>query len=96
MSFSKPLKTHYPTLEQFLDVPIQDQSQLSIYKILTLDISHGNFTAHYDINTHYLRIIQDETMKVEISPCQFRICQEANGQFHNIPTPFQPLTNLAP
>ena len=46
--------------KQFLlliDVPIQDQSQqLSIYKIFTLDIPHGNFTACYDINTHYLGI----------------------------------------
>ena len=41
--------------KQFLlltDVPIQDQSQqLSIYKIFTLDIPHGNYTAHYDVNT---------------------------------------------
>ena len=50
-----------------IDVPIQDRSQqLSIYKIFTLDIPHGNFTAHY-INTQYLRITQDETMAVEIS-----------------------------
>ena len=48
-------------------------------KIFTLDIPHGNFTAHYDINTHYLGITQDDTMAVEISACQFRICQEANG-----------------
>ena len=41
-------------------VPIQDRSQqLSIYKIFTLDIPHGNFTAHYDISTQYLRITQD-------------------------------------
>ena len=37
------------TNKQFLlitDVPIQDRSQqLSIYKIFTLDIPHGNFTA---------------------------------------------------
>ena len=83
--------------QQFLlltEVPIQDQSeQLSIYKIFTWDIPHGNFTAHYDINTQYLRITQDKTMAVEISPQQFRICQEVNGQFCNIPTPFQPLTN---
>ena len=32
-------------------------------------------------------------MAVEISPQQFRICQEANRQFCNIPTPFQPLAN---
>ena len=85
------------TNKQFLiliDVPIQDQSQqLSIYKIFTLDIPHGNFTACCDINTQYLRITQDETMAVEISPQQFRICQEANTQLCNIPTPFQPLTN---
>ena len=37
--------------------------------------------------------MQDETMAVEISPHQFTICQEANGQFCNIPTPFQPLAN---
>ena len=83
--------------KQFLlliDVPIQDQSQqLSIYKIFTLDIPHGNFTARYDVNTKYLGITQDETMAVEISPQQFRICQEANGQFCTIPTPFQPLAN---
>ena len=77
-----------------IDVPIQDRSQqLSIYKTFTLDIPCGNFTACYDINTHYLRITQDETMAVEISPPQFRICQEGNGQFCNIPTPFQPLAN---
>ena len=32
-------------------------------------------------------------MAVDISPQQFRICQEANGQFCTIPTPFQPLVN---
>ena len=85
------------TNKQFLlliYVPNQDWSQqLSIYKNFTLDIPHGNFTAHYDINTQYLRITQDETMAVEISPWQFRICQEVNGQFCNVPTPFQPLMN---
>ena len=66
------------TNKQFLlpiDIPIQDQlQQLSIYKIFTLDIPHGNFTAHYDINTQYLGITQDKTTAVEISPQQFRIC----------------------
>ena len=83
--------------KQFLlliDVSIQDQSQqLFIYKICTLDIPHGNFIARYDINTQYLRITQDETMAVEISPLQFRIFQEANGQFCTISTPFQLLAN---
>ena len=32
-------------------------------------------------------------MAVKISPQQFRICQEANGQLCNIPTPFQLLAN---
>ena len=57
--------------KQFLlliDVTIQDRSLLCIYKIVTLDIPHGNFTAHYDISTKYLGITQDETMAVEISP----------------------------
>ena len=79
--------------QQFLlliDIPIQDHSQqLSIYKISTLNIPHGNFTAHYDVNTQYLGITQDETMAVGISQHQFSICQEANGQFCNIHAPFQ-------
>ena len=83
--------------KQFLlpiDVPVQDQSQqLSIYKIFTLAIPHGNFTACYNVNTKYLRITQDGTMAVEILPHQFRICQEANGQFCTIATLFQPLAN---
>ena len=78
----------------FINVPIQDRSQqLSIYSIFTLDIPHGNFTACYHVNTKYLRITQDETMAVEISPQQFRICQEANRQFCTIPTLLQPLAN---
>ena len=83
--------------KQFLlltNVPIQDRSQqLAIYKIFTLNIPHGNFTTPYDVNTKYLGITQDETISVEISPQQFRICQEANGQFCTIPMPFQPLAN---
>ena len=62
-----------------INVPIQDWSQqLSTYKLFTWDILHGNFTAHYDVNTKYLRTTQDETMAVESSPQQFRICKEAN------------------
>ena len=38
-----------------IDVPIQDHMQhLSIYKIFTLDIPHGNLTAQYDVSTQYL------------------------------------------
>ena len=84
--------------KQFLlliDVPIQDRSQqIMIYKVFTLDIPHGNFTACYDITTKYLGITKDETMAaVELSTTQFYVCQAANGQFCNIPTPFQPLAN---
>ena len=39
--------------KQFLlliDVPIQDRSwQITIHKVLTLSIPHGNYSAHYDI-----------------------------------------------
>ena len=98
LHFYRYLCTHILiTNKQFLlliDVPIQDQSQqLSIYKVFTLDIHHGNFTAHYDINNQYLRITQDETLAVEMSTQQLSTCQEANGQFCNIITPFQPLAN---
>ena len=77
-----------------IDVPIQDRSQqLSIDKVFTLDIPCGNFTAWYDINTQYFGITQDETMAVEMSPQQFSTCQETNGQFCNVITPFQSLAN---
>ena len=45
------------------------------------------------MNTQYLGITQVETMALEMPPYQFSICQEANGQFCNVITPFQPLTN---
>ena len=83
--------------KQFLllfNVPIQDRShQITIYEIFTVDIPHGNFTAHYDIATKYLGITRDETMAVELSSHQFQICQAANDQFCTIPVPFQPLAN---
>ena len=83
--------------KQFLlliDVPIQDRShQITIYKVFTLDILHGNFMGDYDIATRYLGITRDETMAVELSSHQFQICKAANGQFCTIPSPFQPLAN---
>ena len=98
MHFYRYLCTHVLiTNKQFLlliDVPIQHRSQQpSIYKVFTLDIPHGNFTAQYDINTQYLGITQDEKMAVEMSPQKFSTCQEVNGQFCNGITPFQPLAN---
>ena len=61
--------------KQFLlliDVPIQDRSQqITVHKVLTLSIPHGNFSAHYDITTKYLGITKDVTMAVELFTTQF-------------------------
>ena len=45
------------------------------------------------MNTKCLGITQDERMAVEMVPEQFSTCQEANGQFCNVITPFQPFAN---
>ena len=83
--------------KQFLlliDVPIQDRShQITIHQILTLDIPHGNYSAHYDVNTRYFGATKDATMAVELSTTQFQACQQANGQFCCISAPFQLLAN---
>ena len=83
--------------KQFLlliDVPIQDRSrQITIHQILTLDIPQGNYSACYDVATKYLGVTNDATMAVVLSTTQFQACQEANGQFCSITTPFQPLAN---
>ena len=83
--------------KQFLlliDIPIQDRAhQITVHQVFTLDIPHGNYSAHYDINTKYFGMTKDATMGVELSPTQFQICQQANGQFCHISTPFQPLAN---
>ena len=98
LHFYRYLHTHILIAnKQFLlliDVPIQDRSQqIMIYEVFTLNIPHGNFTAHYDVTTKYLGITKDETMAVELSTNQFQVHQSANGQFCNITTPFQPLAN---
>ena len=54
---------------------------------------HGNYSAHYDINTRYFRVTKDATMGLELSTAQFQTCQQANRQFCHICTPFQPLAN---
>ena len=83
--------------KQFLlliDIPIQDRAQqITIHQILTLDIPHGNYSAHYDINTQYFGVTTDATMGLELSPLQFELCKQANGQFCQISTPFQLLAN---
>ena len=83
--------------KQFLlliDVPIQDRlCQFTIHQIPTLDIPHGNYSAHYDVNTKYLGVTKDVIMAVELSTTQFQACHDANGQFCSITTPFQALAN---
>ena len=49
--------------------------------------------ARYEVNTRYFGVTTDATMELELSPSQFQICQQANGQFCHISTPFQPLSN---
>ena len=82
--------------EQFLlliDVPIQDRSrQISIYQVVSISIPQGNYSAQYDVSAQFLGISHDATMAVELSPQQFKICKEANGQFCSITSPYQPLT----
>ena len=83
--------------KQFLlliDIPIQDRAcQITIHQVFTLDIPHGNYSACYDINTRYSGVTKDTTMGLELSTTQFQTCQQANGQFCHISTPFQPLAN---
>ena len=98
LHFYRYLRTHILIEnKQFLlliDVPIQDRScQITIHQILTLDIPHGNYSAHYDVHTQYFRVTKDATMAVELSTTQFQACQQANGQFCSISTPFQLLAN---
>ena len=77
-----------------IDVPIQDRScQITIHQILTLDIPHGNYSACYDVNTKYFGVTKDATMAVELSTTQLQACQQANGHFCHISTPFKLLAN---
>ena len=83
--------------KQFLlliDIPIQDRThQITIHQVFTLDILHGNYSACYEINTRYFRVTTDATMGVDLSTAQEQTCQQANGQFCHISTPFPPLAN---
>ena len=83
--------------KQFLlliDIPIQDRAcQITVHLVFTLDIPNRNYSAHYDVNTKYLGVTKDVTMGVELSTTQFQTCQQANGQFCCISTPFQLLAN---
>ena len=77
-----------------IDIPIKDRAcQNTVHQVFTLDIPYRNYSAHYDINTRYFGVTEDRTMGVELSATQFQICQQANGQFCHISTPFQLLAN---
>ena len=99
LHFYRYLHTHILIKhKQFLlliDIPIQYRAcQITVHHVFTLNIPHGNYSVCYDKNTRYLGVTKDATMGVELSTTQFQICQQANGQFCHISTPFQPLTNL--
>ena len=77
-----------------INIPIQDRAcQITIHQVFTLDIPQGNYSAYYDINTRYYGVTKDATMGLELSTAQCQTCQQANGQFFHISTPFQPLAN---
>ena len=77
-----------------IDIPIQDRAhQITIHQVFTLDIPYGNYSAHYEMNTRYFGVTKDVTMGVELSTAQIQTCQQANGQFCHISTPFQLLAN---
>ena len=82
--------------KQFLlliDILIQDRAcQVTVHQVFTLDIPYRNYSACYDLDIRYFGVTMDATMGVE-SPTQFQICQQANGQFCHISTPFQLLAN---
>ena len=59
LHFYRYLRTHVLIENKefllLIDVPIQDRlQQITIHKIFTLSIPHGNYSAHCDINTKYL------------------------------------------
>ena len=98
LHFYRYLSTHLLIEnKQFLlliDIPIQDRAhQITVHQVFTLDIPHRNYSACYDINIRYFGVTKDATVGVELSTAQFQTCQQANGQFCHISTPFQPLAN---
>ena len=98
LHFYRYLRTHILIENKhvllLIDIPIQDRAhQITIHQVFTLDIPCGNYSAHYDINTRYFGVTKDATMGLELSTAQFQTCQQANGQFCHISTPFQPLAN---
>ena len=83
--------------KQFLlliDVPTQDRAcQITVHQVFTLDIPHRELLNPLWCEHQILWSHQNATMAVELSTTQFQACQQANGQFCCISTPFQPLAN---
>ena len=72
LHFYRYLRTHVLIKDkQFLlliDIPIQERAfQITIHQVFTLDIPHGNYSAHYNINTRYFGVTKDATMGLELS-----------------------------
>ena len=93
LHFYRYLRTHVLIKDKqfflLIDIPIQDRAhQITIHQVFTLDIPHGNYLAHYDINTRYFGVTKDATMGLELSTMQFEVCWQANEQFCHISTPF--------
>ena len=61
--------------------------------MFNLDIPHGNYSLHYDMENKYLGIALDETSTIEILEDQFQTCKRANRQFCILNTPLLPLDN---
>ena len=75
-------------------MPIQDHAQqIEIYEVLNLDVPHGNYSLHYDIEDKYLGITLGETSAIEILENQFQTCKKANGQFCVLNMSLLPLDN---
>ena len=88
LHFYRYLRTHVLIEnKQFLlliDIPIQDRAcQITIHQVFTLDIPHGNYSAHYDINARYFGVTKDATIGLELSTAQHWCC--AITQLHIFP-----------
>ena len=84
LHFYRYLHTHVLIKnKQFLlliDIPIQDRAcQITIHQVFTLDIPHGNYSAHYNINTRYFGVTKDATMGLELSATQFEVWYSPTG-----------------
>ena len=95
LHFYRYLYTHILIAdEQFL---LLINVAIEVYEVFNLDIPHGNYLAHYDIQNKYLGITLDETSAIAVSEDQFKMCPKGQWAIlytkHNTSTTHQP-TNL--